>query len=67
MVPKTAASPRLPGTTRAERRHHDTEETVLYFTDFQPIRYIEDDNNTVGILDWQGVQTAAEEGAAKVT
>ena len=31
-----------------------------------PIRYIDDDNNTVGFLDWQGVLKAAEEGAAKI-
>jgi hypothetical protein len=30
------------------------EDTVLYFTNFGPIRYIDDDNNTVGFLDWQG-------------
>jgi hypothetical protein len=29
-----------------------------------PIRYIDDDNNTVGFLDWQGILKAAEEGAA---
>lgn len=43
------------------------EDTILYFTNFGPIRYIDDDNNTVGFLDWQGVMKAAEEGAAKVT
>ena len=42
------------------------EDTILYFTNFGPIRYIDDDNNTVGFLDWQGVQKAAEEGAAKI-
>src|SRR5215475_11700153 len=31
------------------------EDTVIYFTNFGPIRYIDDDNNTVGFLDWQGV------------
>ena len=39
------------------------EDTVLYFTNFGPIRFIDDDNNTVGFLDWQKV---AEEGAAKL-
>jgi quercetin dioxygenase-like cupin family protein len=42
------------------------EDTILYFTNFGPIRYIDDDNNTVGFLDWQGVLRAAEEGAAKI-
>jgi hypothetical protein len=27
------------------------EGTILYFTNFGPIRYIDDDNNTVGFLD----------------
>jgi quercetin dioxygenase-like cupin family protein len=36
------------------------EDTVIYFTNFGPIRYIDDDNNTVGFLDWQGVLKAAE-------
>jgi hypothetical protein len=43
------------------------EDTILYFTNFGPIRYIDDDNNTVGFLDWQGVLNAAEEGTAKIT
>jgi hypothetical protein len=43
------------------------EDTVLYFTNFGPIRYIDDDNKTVGFLDWQGILKAAEEGAAKVS
>jgi quercetin dioxygenase-like cupin family protein len=42
------------------------EDTILYFTNFGPIRYIDDDNNTVGFLDWQGVLKAAEEGTAKL-
>jgi hypothetical protein len=41
------------------------EDTILYFTNFGPIRYIDDDNNTVGFLDRQGVLKAAEEGTAK--
>jgi hypothetical protein len=32
------------------------EDTVLYFTDFGPIRYIDDDDNTTGFLDWQGIR-----------
>jgi quercetin dioxygenase-like cupin family protein len=43
------------------------EDTILYFTNFVPIRYIDDDNNTVGFLDWQGILKAAEEGTAKIT
>jgi len=31
-----------------------------------PIRYIDDDDNTVGFLDWQGVLKAAEEGRVKI-
>ena len=42
------------------------EDTVLYFTNFGPIRYIDDENNTVGFLDWQGVVKAAEEGTTKI-
>jgi len=40
------------------------EDTILYFTNFGPIRYVDDDNNTVGFLGWQGVLKAAEEGTA---
>jgi hypothetical protein len=36
------------------------------FSNFGPIGYIDDDNNTVGFLDWQGVLKAAEEGTAKL-
>ena len=42
------------------------EDTVLYFTNFGPIRYIDDDDNTTGFLDWQGVLKAAEEAKAKI-
>ena len=38
------------------------EDTSLYFTNFGPIRYIDDDNNTVGFLDWQGVLKASRTG-----
>ena len=31
-----------------------------------PIRYIDDDDNTTGFLDWQGVLKAAEEAKAKI-
>jgi hypothetical protein len=43
------------------------EGTILHFTNFGPIRYIDDDNNTVGFLDWQGDLNAVEEGTAKIT
>ena len=43
------------------------EDTVLYFTNFGPIRYIDDDDNTTGFLDWQGILKAAEQAKAKVT
>ncbi len=43
------------------------EETVLYFTNFGPIRYIDEDDNTVGFLDWQGVLKAAAEGSANLS
>jgi len=50
---------------------HDTtnfpKDTVLYFTNFGPIRYIDDDDNTTGFLDWQGVLKAAEQAEAKIT
>jgi hypothetical protein len=41
------------------------EDTVLYFTNFGPIRYIDDDDNTTGLLDWQGVLKAAEEAESE--
>ena len=43
------------------------EDTVLYFTNFGPIRYINEDDNTVGFLDWQGVLKAAAEGSANLS
>jgi hypothetical protein len=43
------------------------ENTTLYFTNFGPIRFIDDENNTVGLLDWQGIRKVAEEGAAKIS
>ncbi len=43
------------------------EETVLYFTNFGPIRYIDEEDNTVGFLDWQGVLKAAAEGSANLS
>jgi anti-sigma factor ChrR (cupin superfamily) len=42
------------------------EDTTLYFANSGPIRFIDDDNNTVGFLDWQSILTVAEEGAAKI-
>jgi hypothetical protein len=41
------------------------EDTVLYFTNFGPIRDIDDDDNTTGLLDWQGVLKAAEEAESE--
>jgi quercetin dioxygenase-like cupin family protein len=43
------------------------EDTVLYFTNFGPIRYLDEDDNTVGFLDWQGVLKAAAEGSANLS
>jgi ChrR-like protein with cupin domain len=37
------------------------EDSILYFTNFGPIRYIDDDDNTVGFLDWQGVRLLPED------
>jgi hypothetical protein len=42
------------------------EDTVLYFANFGPIWFIDDDDKTVGFLDWQGIRKVAEEGAAKI-
>jgi len=42
------------------------EDTVLYFTNFGPIRYIDNDDNTVGFLDWQGVLKATADGSANL-
>ena len=64
---ETAASPQSPGITVTSIIHDVTqfpEDAILYFTDFGPIRYIDDDN-TVGFLDWQGVVKAAEEARPK--
>jgi hypothetical protein len=38
------------------------EESVLYFTNYGPIRFIDDNNQTVHVQDWQGILKAAEEG-----
>jgi hypothetical protein len=43
------------------------EDTVLYFTNFGPIRYIDENDNTVGFLDWQGVLKAAAEGSSNLS
>ena len=37
------------------------EDTTLYFTNFGSIRFIDDDNNTIGFLDWQSILKVAEE------
>ena len=42
------------------------EESVLYFTNYGPIRFMDDDDKTVHVLDWQGVLKAAEEAQRKL-
>ena len=42
------------------------EESILYFTNYGPIRFMDDDNQTVHVLDWQGVLKIAEDGRKKI-
>jgi mannose-6-phosphate isomerase-like protein (cupin superfamily) len=42
------------------------EESVLYFTNYGPIRFMDDNDQTVHVLDWQGILKMAEEGRAKI-
>jgi hypothetical protein len=42
------------------------EETILYFTNNGPIKFIDDNNNTVFVLDWQVLQTMERDAKAKL-
>ena len=45
--------------------HDDTkflEETVLYFTNYGPIRFVDDDDNTVAVLDYKMLREVAAAG-----
>ena len=42
------------------------EESVLYFTNYGPIRFMDDENKTIHVHDWQSVLKAAEEGRRKL-
>ena len=49
--------------------HDQTEfpvETVLYFTNFGPIRFMDDDNNTLFVLDWKGLRAMEEQAKQKL-
>jgi ChrR Cupin-like domain len=39
------------------------EDSVFYFENFGPIKFIDDDDNTVFVLDWQTVQGIADKAA----
>jgi hypothetical protein len=42
------------------------EETVLYFTNFGPIRFVDDDDNTQVVLDYKMLRAVAAAGQAKL-
>ena len=42
------------------------EESVLYFTNYGPIRFMDENNQTVHVLDWQGILKMTEEGRKKL-
>ena len=42
------------------------EETVLYFTNFGPIRFVDDDDNTQVVLDYKMLRSVAAAGQAKL-
>jgi hypothetical protein len=35
------------------------EETVFYFTNYGALQFLDDDDNTVAVLDWQGILAIA--------
>jgi hypothetical protein len=37
------------------------EESVLYFTNYGPIRFIDDTDGTVMVLDWRGILNMEEQ------
>jgi len=42
------------------------EESVLYFTNFGPIRFMDDDNNTTLVLDWKTLLQCEEQAKQKI-
>lgn len=42
------------------------EESVLYFTNFGPIRFMDDEDKTVFVLDWAGVRNMEAEARTKL-
>lgn len=42
------------------------EESVLYFTNFGPIRFMDDEDRTVFVLDWAGVRNMEAEAKTKL-
>ena len=50
-------------------RHNDTrfpEETVLYFTNFGAIRFVDDNDNTLAVLDYKMLREIAALGREKL-
>jgi hypothetical protein len=49
--------------------HDDTsfpEETVFYFTNYGPIRFVDDEDRTVAVLDYKMLREVAAAGRAKL-
>jgi len=43
-----------------------TEETILYFTNFGPIRFVDDEDRTLAVLDYKMLRDVAQAGRAKL-
>jgi hypothetical protein len=41
-------------------------DTVFYFTNYGPLQFMDDEDNTVAVLDWQGIQAIAAAAPALV-
>jgi hypothetical protein len=42
------------------------EETILYFTNFGPIRFVDDEDRTLAVLDYKMLREVAAAGRAKL-
>jgi acetylacetone-cleaving enzyme len=42
------------------------EDTVYLFTNLGPIKFIDDDDNTLFVLDWRGVRALEAQGLEKL-
>jgi hypothetical protein len=43
-----------------------TEETILYFTNFGPIRFVDDEDRTLVVFDYKMLRDVAQAGRAKL-